>query len=224
MKRKIRNFLAFTLVLSILLSICPVHTVSAAKKVIKISSVTALKRISKRPSGNYTLTRNLNLRSKNWSPIGSAEAPFTGTFDGNGFTIKNIYTSEDQNYQGLFGYVAGGTIKNLTVTGTVKGNTYVGAFAGLLENGRIINCVNKAKIYGVDQVGGLVGRISGSLALNCQNNAVVTGSGRCTGGITSDLYPSGQEFNCVNLGKSTEAMTLMEASLVVPPKEKYGTA
>ena len=83
MKRKIRNFLAFTLVLSNLLSICPVHTVSAAKKVIKISSVTALKRISKRPSGNYKLTRNLNLRSKNWSPIGSAEAPFTGTFHGN---------------------------------------------------------------------------------------------------------------------------------------------
>ena len=41
------------------------------------------------------------------------------------------------------------------------------------------------------------------MALNCQNNAAVTGTGCCTGGITSDLYPSGEVYNCVNLGKIT---------------------
>ena len=168
-----------------------------------ISSVSDLKKISKNLYGNYRLTRNLNLKSKKWNPIGTTLAPFTGTFDGAGYTIKNLATSQGKDYQGLFGYVEGGTIRNLTITGKVLGNEYVGAFAGHLVNGRIANCINKASVYGVDQVGGLVGRISGSMALNCQNNAAVTGTGRCTGGITSDLYPSGEVYNCVNLGKIT---------------------
>ena len=168
-----------------------------------INSVSDLKKISKNPHGNYRLTKNLNLKSKTWKPIGTTENPFTGTFDGAGHAIKNLKTSKSKDYQGLFGYVEGGTIRNLTITGKAQGNLYVGAFAGHLVNGRIANCINKASVYGVDQVGGLVGRLSGSIALNCQNNAAVTGTGRCTGGITSDLYPSGEVYNCVNLGKIT---------------------
>ena len=170
-------------------------------KVTYIRSVKDLKKVAKNPAGSYKLTKNLNLNSKTWTPIGTTDVPFTGEFDGNNHTIKNLRTAKDADYQGLFSYVKGRTIKNLRITGVVKGHTYVGAFVGQLVDGKISNCVNKAKIYGVNQVGGLVGRTSGSTILNCQNNAAVTGTGRCTGGITSDLYPSGYVYNSVNLGK-----------------------
>ena len=198
--KKIKILISYILILCLIVIVFPHLPTEAASDVIEISSVKDLKKISKNLSGNYILTKDINLKSKTWTPIGTTSAPFTGTFDGNGHTIKKIKTKASKDYQGLFGFTKDATIKNLKVTGTVKGNLYVGGIVGQMEGGRIVNCVNNAKIFGVDQVGGIVGRISGAIAINCQNNAKVTGTGRCTGGITADLYPSGTIYNCVNLG------------------------
>ncbi len=73
----------------------------------------------------YRLEADLDLRGKSWDPIGQGNFPFTGVFDGNGHTIRNMYVSEAVYgikvtggfgyVAGLFGYVKGGTIKNLTL-------------------------------------------------------------------------------------------------------------
>ncbi|MBR4845125.1 MAG: fimbrillin family protein, partial [Bacteroidaceae bacterium] len=56
--------------------------------------------------------------ASNWTPIGSSEIPFTGTFDGKGYTIKNLAlieteAKEGKAYIGFFGYAEDATIKNV---------------------------------------------------------------------------------------------------------------
>ena len=76
---------------------------------------------------DYTLTANIDLSTAtnglSQKPIGSANTPYSGTFDGNGYEISNINLSGNQ-YVALFGYVNGGTIKNLTVSGSVTASSY----------------------------------------------------------------------------------------------------
>lgn len=58
------------------------------------------------------------------TPIGTADHPWTGTFDGRGHTISgfNIYSVDNDllnwKYVGLFGYIKNATIKNLRIEGT----------------------------------------------------------------------------------------------------------
>ena len=115
-------------------------------------------------SRNYVLDNDIDLSSiANWTPIGTENAPFTGTFDGNGHSIKGLYiNASDSNYQGLFGYVDSGTVKNLTVSGSVSGTgDYVGSVVGWNNGGTVENCCNTGEVSGGDvSAGGVVGYLS----------------------------------------------------------------
>lgn len=69
-------------------------------------------------SGNYTLKANISL-DEDWVTIGASDdKPFTGIFDGNGYTISDVLIKDVRNpykYVGFFGLVKGGTITNLTL-------------------------------------------------------------------------------------------------------------
>ena len=66
-------------------------------------------------NAHYALSSNIHLGGKTWVPIGiSEEAPFSGSFDGNGYSVSNFRLSENQ-YTGLFGYILNGTVKNLAI-------------------------------------------------------------------------------------------------------------
>ena len=83
----------------------------------------------------------------NWTPIGTEEKPFTGTFDGNGKTIKNLIiveptAKEGKAYIGFFGYAKNATIKNVTFENVNinipcldidHSQGHIGAVAGSLE-------------------------------------------------------------------------------------------
>ena len=70
---------------------------------------------------NIVLSEDIDLNASrslvsNWTPIGSEEKPFKGTFDGKGFTIKNLVLAPDESanwYVGFFGYAKNATIKNV---------------------------------------------------------------------------------------------------------------
>lgn len=85
------------------------------------------------------------------SPIGSSEnTPFTGEFDGNGYTISNVKNVTAQRNFGFFGYVSG-TVKNLCID--TNGQLVTGGNSGvfvckLLEGGTIENCMTKGEIRG----------------------------------------------------------------------------
>lgn len=95
---------------------------------------------------NFALDGNLEL-SGGWTPIGSEEKPFEGAFDGNGYSISGLYIdNENDDNQGLFGYVKNGSISNLSVSGSVNGNCNVGGICGYLADGSITNCVSSVEI------------------------------------------------------------------------------
>ena len=57
--------------------------------------------------------------TSNWTPAGTEDVPFTGTFDGKGYTIKNLTiieseAKEGKAFIGFFGYAKNATIKNVT--------------------------------------------------------------------------------------------------------------
>ena len=132
-----------------------------------------------------------------WTPIGIASNGhfFEGTFDGQKYTIKGLRVNTDDTYAGLFGYVRYGTIKNLTVEGSVRSTTgndgaNTGGIVGYLYQGTVENCTNKAEVTAVrGNVGGVVGHAyegNGECRIeNCKNNAAVTATGNDVSGTTA---------------------------------------
>ena len=90
-------------------------------------------------SASYMLTADINLGTKLWTPIGTADNAFTGDFNGNGYTISNLIVTNESaidGYYGLFGKVNGGGIYNIILdsgytTSTVNTS---GNLAGSVEN------------------------------------------------------------------------------------------
>ena len=139
-----------------------------------------------------------------WTPIGfwdGTSYPFSGTFDGQGYTVSGIYILGDQ-YQGLFGLVLDGTIKNLTVAESyIYGNIAVGGVVGS-NAGLVLNCSNSGTVIGSGTsylVGGIVGENYGGQVLNCSNSGTVDGTSN-VGGVVG-CNNRGQVSNCSNSGK-----------------------
>ena len=135
-----------------------------------------------------------------WTPIGNEDHRYTGTFDGNGKTIENLYINNTTNAedQGLFGYVGtGGTVQNLSVSGSVKGDDYVGGVVGYNDEGRVENCHNIGSVSGDRYVGGVVGDNRGTVK-NCHNIGEVSGN-NYVGGVVGD-NDGGRVENCYNTG------------------------
>lgn len=105
-------------------------------------------------SGNIVLKRpggkqNASVKS-NHTPIGSEDHPFYGTFDGNGYVIKNLCINEpEKDNQGLFGVISeNGIVCSVGVTGgVVCGRNNTGALAGT-NRGTIEACFQSGEVYG----------------------------------------------------------------------------
>ena len=96
---------------------------------------------------NFELRANIDLANYPWTPIGTPENNFVGTFNGNGFSIGNLNivvdeAKEGKAYMGLFGYAKNVTIKNLILANANvnvacldidHSQGHIGAVAGSLE-------------------------------------------------------------------------------------------
>ena len=167
--------------------------------------------IDQNTSANAKLMNDIDLTSVcseeegvSWTPIGNSyNNAYTGTFNGDGHTISGLYINRSADYQGLFGYLSTdsdntGTVQNLSVSGSVKGNDYVGGIAGQ-NNGNVINCAFSGSVSGNSSVGGVVGYNSSSGTVkNCYNTGAVSGSGNYVGGVVG--YNGGTVENCYNTG------------------------
>ena len=99
-------------------------------------------------SGNYfKVTEDIDLSGgTSWTPIGSRNALFAGVFDGDNHTVTGLYINRNTEAQGLFGHTAG-TVKNLSVSGTVSGGANTGGIAGL-NSGIITNASFSGTVTG----------------------------------------------------------------------------
>lgn len=159
------------------------------------------------------LTEDIDLNGEAWTPIGIGDAfyartpPYSGTFDGKGHTIKNLSIDRSAHYVGLFGYVYGGTIRNLTVSGSVKGSEHTGGIAGAANGGTFENCANQCAVQG-GTTGEIIGFATeeGTLIVrDCYNvGSITTTTGNSVGGIIGQcINTSGTIRNCYNAGTVT---------------------
>ena len=162
------------------------------------------------------LTEDIDLNGEAWTPIGIGERFhwgirfYSGTFDGKGHTIKNLSIDNSSVlYVGLFGYVYGGTIRNLTVLGSVKGTGYTGGIAGAANGGTFENCANLCEVQGGttenDTTGGIIGFAyfgDTLIVRDCYNVGSITG--RHAGGIIGQCNNWLETIrNCYNAGTVT---------------------
>ena len=160
------------------------------------------------------LTKDIDLSGEAWAPIGIGDSFYAGTpsysgiFDGKGHTIKNLsIDNSSAQYVGLFGYVDGGTIRNLTVSGSVKGSGHTGGIAGGAEGGTFENCANQCEVQG-GTTGGIIGFASelGTLIVrDCYNvGRITTTTGNNVGGIIGQCINKFVTIrNCYNAGTVT---------------------
>ena len=163
------------------------------------------------------LTADIDLNNEAWTPIGpDRDSAYTGTFDGQGHTVRNLSVTGNFNRAGLFGCVKDGTIRKLTVAGSVSctaNQGWCGGIAGYAKSETIENCASLCTVSntGIDaRVGGIVGYVPSSSSMtiirDCYNIGNITGGrdngGSYTGGICG-FYLSGQIFNCYNVGEIT---------------------
>ncbi len=139
----------------------------------QITNWTQLNEIRNELGANYTLETNLDENTDGYSdfnsdegfgPIGNESNRFTGSFDGKGYEISELFISRPEgNYVGLFGYIENATIKDVgLINVNITGYSFVGGLVGVNEGGSILNshssgCVNVEGQYVDAAIGGLVG-------------------------------------------------------------------
>ena len=160
------------------------------------------------------LTKDIDLSGEEWTPIGIGNSfalgtpSYSGTFDGKGHTIKNLsIDNSSARYVGLFGYVDGGTIRNLTVSGSVKGSGHTGGIAGGADGGTFENCANQCEVQG-GTTGGIIGYTPNMdhllIVRDCYNvGSITTTTGNSVGGIIGQCNWHETIRNCYNVGKVT---------------------
>ena len=137
---------------------------------------------------NCTLTADIDLTGKEWTPIGDNDNRYTGTFDGGNYTITGLTVNQEgTNYVGLIGFIGSdGTVKNVKLENVnITGSYYVGGVVGY-NSGSVTACTSSGSVSGSYYVGGVVGGNFGSVTA-CTSSGSVSGS-IYVGGVVGDNY------------------------------------
>ncbi|WP_028129996.1 filamentous hemagglutinin N-terminal domain-containing protein [Selenomonas sp. AE3005] len=174
-------------------------------------------------NGKYLLAGDVDLSSASFTTLGAAgeelgsmATPFTGYFNGLGYTVNKLSGSN-----GLFAQIgnfdfntseySGGTVKNLRLENVdITGSGYngTGALAGSFVDGVVSNIYVSGNITAAESfTGGIVGTMGNFSAgfsaklTNVENTATVTGgtTGGDIGGVVGMLY-GGTITNAKNSG------------------------
>ena len=150
---------------------------------------------------NCTLTADIDLTGKDWTPIGTNfYNSYTGTFDGGGHTIKGLTVTTNDQYVGLFGRLGkAGTVKNVVMEGVqITSNHslgYAGGVAGFSWGGTIENCSVSGSVSGTVSVGGVVGIQWEASITGCRSSATVKGMVQ-VGGVAGETNTGATMVAC----------------------------
>lgn len=225
-KKLFTLFLALTVVFTMCFAAVPAYAASGTA----ITNADELKAMS--ASGNYYLANDIEVPA-NLILFTSYDAPFTGTLDGNGHTIKGYtYTSSaDWTEQAaLFGYAKKATFKNLKMSNVNISLNQAGTAAALVaasENCKFTDISVSGKIVGksLNTAAGIVAySYEGGTLTNCKNSADITitnaDEGSSAAGVAGFIGSAGSMKNCSNSGKisisgSIEAASISAAGVVL---------
>ena len=163
---------------------------------------------------NARLMNDITMDGTEWTPIGTDEHPFTGTFDGNSKTITGLKcTDTSAYYVGLVGYASGATIQNVTVQeSSLSGKEDIGGVCGYIKDGTITNCHAVKTAIGDSRgfaefkdYGGIVGHITGETTnvTDCTNSDGTVNGGYDLGGIVGFAGSYTTVQRCFNSGAVT---------------------
>ena len=154
---------------------------------------------------NASETHNWNISGTDtlgFSPIGNNTTNFTGTYDGQGHIIDNLFINRTStNYTGLFGTTYTCYIYDIGVTNAdITGVNYTACIVGWL-NGIVENSFSNGVVYGNSYSGGLVGSSYGTIN-NSYSNANVSGPNNSSslGGLLGSNGGSGSISNSYSTG------------------------
>ena len=154
---------------------------------------------------NCTLTADIDLTGKDWSPIGTNfYNSYTGTFDGGGHTIMGLTVTTNDQYVGLFGRLGkAGTVKNVVMDGIqITCNHrlgYAGGVAGFSWGGTIENCSVSGSVSGTICAGGVVGIQWEASITGCSSSATVKGMVQ-VGGVAGETNSGATMAACYATG------------------------
>ncbi|MET0267584.1 MAG: YDG domain-containing protein, partial [Duganella sp.] len=122
-----------------------------------------------------------------FKPLGSTGGGFGGVFDGGNHLVSGLAINRPgETGVGLFAALGNGSIRNLSVSGTVRGAVNVGGVVGTASIGTVIDNVRSAvDVSGVTKVGGLVGE-NGAAITGSGASGAVNASGAIAGGLVGD--------------------------------------
>ena len=154
---------------------------------------------------NITLTADIDLTGKDWTPIGTDyDNSYKGTFDGGGHTITGLTFTTNDEYAGLFGWLnRAGTVKNVVMEGVqiTSNQIYGGSIGGVVGSGwgTIENCSVSGSVSGTVYVGGVVGVQIGGSITGCSSSATVKGTVD-VGGVAGQTNSSATLTACYATG------------------------
>ncbi|WP_232300452.1 hypothetical protein [Desulfonatronovibrio magnus] len=125
-------------------------------------------------TASYRLANDLDLEStviwnhgRGWNPVGrwqSGFSTFTGTFDGGGYTLRNLVINGRADQRGLFGSAEGAAIENVHLADAdVRCGSDCAILAGRMWSNAIVDNISVAGqvISTGSRIGGLIGRTDG---------------------------------------------------------------
>ena len=192
---------------------------------IEIATAEALAAINDNLSGHYILTADIDLEGAEWTPIGAyapsgeseeeqeipaTDAAFTGTFDGQGHTIRNLTINQPEGWaMGLFGCANNAQIGNFTLvdallmSADVVGYAYCSTVSGVtLVNGSMTAHAGEMSAEGM--YGGIVGAGMGSMIENCSAQAEISlPDGTANAGIVGGGLEMTSVVDCTATGTVT---------------------
>lgn len=191
-----------------------------------VATASDLNQVRHHLDAHFIQVNDINLAGQPWSTIGSSHVNerFSGVYDGGGYRILGLALQRpNENYQGLFAYISGGSVKNLhlqnvsiqarsyagalvgygtqcfmenvSVAGTnVSGYMYVGGLAGWLNACQVRSADAEGAVSGYQTVGGLAGIAQGTTLRYGSSRGQVSGSHSYAGGLLGQQQ-SGSTFD-----------------------------
>ncbi|MFW6305140.1 MAG: GLUG motif-containing protein, partial [Candidatus Saliniplasma sp.] len=169
---------------------------------------------------NYTLINDLDETTDGYEtyvntaggfePIGDWSDRFTGSFDGNNYTISGLYINRSgEEYVGLFGQTGtGALVKNIGLVGNdITGGDFTGSLAGVAYQSTLSNSYSTGVVNGTSRVGGILGVLDGGSMTQSYSTADVTGitgnENSRVGGAVGDITGNGLAEECYATGTVT---------------------
>ena len=160
-----------------------------------------LEKITYSPEGKFILMNDLDLSEASFKPLCSEDLPFTGVLDGNGHSVYGLTVTSEKGAAGLFSYVTGGAIRNLSVSGSVTAPV-AGIVAGNVTDATLSDVTASGTVTASFCGGGVVGQSGGAKTSLSKCTSSVALSGTVTGktelflgGVVGAVYGTGTEIS-----------------------------